>query len=222
MHSVQRFILSQLAESPALRYSDMRPKSMEASQFMYHLKALIQKGYAQKNTAGLYALTAKGKRYIDGAGDDLLPRELPRVAGLVVCRGGDRGVLYWRRTTHPAYGQLGFPVIDISFDEERSLDAFISKEFTARSGLQTQLKHRGDGYINLYDGEMLVGSLFAHLYEGEVDDSQSLHGADADLIWENEVPADSQFIISTNHLLDALQGATDHFFFELHLEEQNS
>lgn len=217
MHQTQLFILSQLCERETLRYRDMRPASMEASRFMYHLHALQRQGLVEKSGAA-YQLTAEGKRYIDKAdSDNLLPLEQARIAALIVCRHPARGVLYVQKTMQPAVGYIGFPLIDIPIDFEMPLNTFVSDAFNQATGLAVQLQHRGDGYINLLNDSQLEGSLLAHIMYAEVSSTVNLQ-ADAQAagyLWESDAAFDpAQVLASCPYVLELLARHPQRFFFE--------
>src|SRR5437868_4674149 len=86
LHKIQRFILAQLSEHDSRRYRDMKPASMESSQFMYHLKQLQSQGLVAKLAPGSYALSVQGWLYVDRADAGLDPRNQPRIGAMIVCR----------------------------------------------------------------------------------------------------------------------------------------
>lgn len=217
MHKVQQFILAQLCEKDSLRYSDMRPVTMEASKFMYHLKLLQKQNLVKKLSDGSYALSTTGKQYIDRAHDDsLLPRSQPRIAALVVCRDAERGILYAERFTQPALGYFGFPLIDIPLGFAMPLKHYVEEAFRDKIGLSCRLHHRADGYINLMRGDDLDGSLLAHIFYGE-NPTGVLEQKDTVLkyVWEKEaMPNKEKILPSVQFVQDLLAAHSEHTFFE--------
>lgn len=212
MHQTQLFILSQLCEHETLRYRDMRPASMEASRFMYHLHALKRRGLVEKSGTA-YRLSAEGKRYIDRADPgNLLPLEQARIAALIVCKHPQKGILYARKAVQPAYGYIGFPLIDVPVDFTMPLTEYIAQEFRRQTGLNAQLGHKGDGYINLLAEGQLEGSLLAHIMYGDVSDDAL---QDNTYLWESDAAFDSSKILaSCPYVLELLARSNGRFFFE--------
>lgn len=216
MHRTQLFILSQLCEHTTLRYRDMRPASMEASRFVYHLQSLQRHGLVEK-AGTAYRLTAEGKRYIDKADSDkLLPLEQARIAALIVCHHPAKGVLYVQKTTQPALGYTGFPLIDIPIDYPMPLSQFVSKQFEQTTGLSAQFIHRGDGYINLLNGGQLEGSLLAHvMYTETTADELTPAARAAGYLWESDATFNpAQVMASCPYVLELLARHSQRFFFE--------
>jgi ADP-ribose pyrophosphatase YjhB (NUDIX family) len=59
-HHIQREIFLKLRQHDVARYADINIKTIESSQFMYHLKELIRAGLVEKVEKGRYRLTRKG------------------------------------------------------------------------------------------------------------------------------------------------------------------
>lgn len=217
LHRVQQFILAQLAESDSLRYRDMRPVSMEASQFLYHLRKLICDGLVVKLASGSYALSASGKSYVDRADSDNFDlRPQARLGALIVCRHEDYGYLYVRRDTHPARGQIGFPIIDLPLGFPLPLVSYASDAFSLASGLKLALVHRADGYVNVERGGELEGSLLAHIFSAEpLSGPIDLASGMFDFCWENQLsPSDKKLVLASNEfILKQLEKHKTNFFF---------
>lgn len=215
MHKIQKFILAQLMEQSALRYSDMRPLSMEASQFMYHLKKLLNESYVTKTPDGKYSLSSKGRQFVDRADtDQIVLRDQPRVAALIVCTNADGEVLLMRRATQPFVDWLGFPIVDIPIDFPLPLAEHVSSGFTTITGLEGTLKHRADGYIKLCRNGELEGNLMTHLVAITADDAKKLTSHDGnDYFWAR--PNDTEHVLpSVHYVIEQLQSHSDFFFFE--------
>ncbi len=64
LHHIRRTILDMLAIAESLRYGQLKPKELDGNVFTYHLQGLISDKLIQKNAAGDYCLTHKGRDYI--------------------------------------------------------------------------------------------------------------------------------------------------------------
>ncbi|HVX24050.1 MAG TPA: hypothetical protein VG992_01775 [Candidatus Saccharimonadales bacterium] len=215
LHRTQQFILAQLSEKDALRYSDMRPASMEATQFLYHLRKLINDGLVEKQADGRYALTAQGKLYIDRADQDNLNlRAQPRLGAMLICRHPEKGLLYVRRSVHPVKGYIGFPIIDIPLGFPLPLVDFVADAAERKLGLKLTCKHRGDAYVNVERGDELEGSLLAHVMTADI----SIFPPDLpdDCCWEEDLTPTAQGLrlASNDAILERLAASQDFFFLE--------
>lgn len=183
---------------------------------MYHLKTLQQSGLVDKVDAR-YRLSAEGKRYIDRANaDNLLLREQARIAALIICKHPRRRHLYIQRNSQPAFGYLGFPLVDIPIDFTMPIADYVATRFQTMTGLQLSLTHRADGYINLWQGGQLEGSLLAHVMCAEASSDQlQLADQTHDYIWENDAAFNPEKLLaSCSYLLNLLDQRPGHFFFE--------
>lgn len=214
MHRIQKFILAQLMEQPSLRYSQMRPASMEASQFIYHLKKLQTAGLLEKTPDGAYTLSPKGRQFIDRADADIIvARDQPRVAALMICQNKQGETLYIRRGTQPFVGWVGFPVVDVPIDYEFPLDAYIATAFNKQTGLTGSAVHRADGYIKLLRNGELEGNLMAHVYTVNVEDENITADDLHEYFWAMSPPAEN-VLPSVNYVIEQLEQQKDFFFFE--------
>jgi len=215
LHRTQQFILAQLSEEDALRYSDMRPTSMEATQFLYHLRKLMSDGLVVKQDDGRYGLTAQGKLYIDRADQDNLNlRPQPRLGAMLICRSPEKGLLYVRRSVHSVKGYIGFPIIDIPLGFPLPLTDFVNDAAERKFGLKVSCTHRGDAYINVEHGDQLEGSLLAHIM---VADTIIFPPQLADdFCWEQDLTADDQNLrlASGEVILKHLETEQQFFFLE--------
>jgi hypothetical protein len=217
VHRTQQFIMAQLSEHDSLRYTDMRPTRMEATQFMYHLRKLTAEKLVGKLDDGTYALTAAGKRYIDRADAATFSlRSQARIGALIICEHPSRGLLYVRRDTHPVRGMIGFPIIDLPLGFPLPLVNYVSERFTQLSGIHIKLKHRADGYVNVSRGDELEGSLLAHVLVAELplDKELQLGNDQFDFCWQSEINLEVDTILASNkYIVDQLKAHTNSFFF---------
>ena len=120
-HPIQISILLQLMYSNGLRFSDMKEKRMEGSQFTFHIDKLISDGLVAKIDT-TYQLTEKGKG-IAGKLDlgDTVIAEQAKVSVLLVCirdSNQEREFLLYTRHKSPFYGFQGFPTGKVKKHED--------------------------------------------------------------------------------------------------------
>lgn len=109
MHWIQRHILKELAFSDSIRYSELKPDSVEGNLFQYHGRDLERQGLIVRNGDG-YALTPAGSRFVaDLSQTKAMNRKTaPRVVVMVAAKRDGEYLLYrWRR--HPYRGQVSLP-----------------------------------------------------------------------------------------------------------------
>ncbi len=210
MHPTQIFILTQLTDSDGLRYTDMRPTTMEASKFMYHLKALISVGYVAKQD-GLYVLTSDGTQFVDKFDEDnLTPFNHPRVAVSLIYQHPQKGTLLIWRDQQPARGSIGFLLQDVPIDFTPPITSFAAQQFKELTGINTSFSHVGDGYIRLMNNGGLDGNMLTHLMVARGTEEPTNN---PNFRWSQD--ADQNLILSSaNYVLDLVETSDSHFFFE--------
>lgn len=121
LHSIQIKILQDLLYKECIKYSDLKPKEMEGSQFTFHLEALIKEGLIKKNTLG-YALTSKGKEVANRMdyGDTDIKAQAKISAVLCCIREVDGVIQYllYTRKKNPFWGYQGFPTGKVKRGED--------------------------------------------------------------------------------------------------------
>lgn len=214
MHHVKIFILLQLSESASKRYSELKPKTMEPAQFMYHLKQLIDVGLVIKEDES-YRLSSSGVQYIDKLNDDdLTPNKYPRVTMSMIYMSPKNGALLFRQDRRPGLGLIGFFVQDVSIDFPGPLENFAKQSFKSSTGLEADFKHRADGYIRVNTDGKLLANMLTHVMvavgpDFEIDKD--------DFIWEKDASKDKMFE-SAVYVLDELSKTEDLFFFDNSIE----
>lgn len=217
MHPIQQFILLQLSENEGLRYSDIKPRSMEAAQFMYHLKQLSASGLVNKSSA-TYSLTPLGIQYIDRLNEqNLSPFSYPRIALALIYKSPTKGILLSRRSRHPGIGKVGFILIDLTIDFVPPLKQAATEAFFGITKRSIDFNHRADGYIMVCDNGAAVANMLSHVFTAE---GQDFIPSSKELVWQNEVNNNDIFV-STWLVLKDLESKKDHFFFE-HTIDLNS
>lgn len=149
-HHIQRQILYDLAFSDGLRFSELKPDTLENKAFQYHLKIVIREGFVQKTDDGLYKLTVEGQRIWRASQnnrDNLINRAYS-VLLLAIRRPADGAWLLTRRKTQPLLGLTGLIAAQPRSDQEVvQTAAQVCREQTGLTG--TFVVH-GNGYFRIY------------------------------------------------------------------------
>lgn len=154
-HHLQRSIVYQLAFSPKLKFTQLKPDLIDNKLFTYHLKKVVSAGYVAKGEDGLYALTPEGRRL----GTRVLQKQQTLVDGaasvlfLVIRRNEDNQWLLYRRNVHPLLGKTGF--MHCAPDYENSITDTAKIKCLERTGVTGDFKPLGGGYFRVFDGENL-------------------------------------------------------------------
>lgn len=152
-HHIQKTIIHKLAFSEGLRFSQLKPDTLDNKLFNYHLKLVISAGWVKKADDGLYTLTAEGRRMGVGIYRDQLSRtQMARsVLFLVVRRKDDGSWLLYRRSTHPMLGRVGF--MHATPDPSQTVEQTATKTTLQKTGLKCEFEVRGSGYFHIYSGD---------------------------------------------------------------------
>lgn len=159
-HHIQKNIVYTLAFSEGMRFSELKPDTLENKAFDYHLKKVIRAGYVEKAESGLYQLTSEGRRVGKGALKDqsrLLDRAYSTLL-LAVQRKSDSAWLLYRRRTHPMIGLSGFMHAQPAPD--RNATEVAADVLREQTGLTGEFVVHGHGYFRV----LRAGSLesFTH------------------------------------------------------------
>jgi ADP-ribose pyrophosphatase YjhB (NUDIX family) len=145
LHDIQMQVLSKLAFSESMTYTEMKPDSkMDNNQFDWHVKQLLKRGFIAHAGAS-YALTPEGKQYVASLNTEEATIELQgRLSAWVVCTrqvNGELEFLFYTRKKHPFYNCQGFPAGKIKRGE--TVEAGAQRELLQECGLtgKPQLLH---------------------------------------------------------------------------------
>lgn len=219
-HYLQRDLVYKLAFSDGLRFSELKPGTVENKLFTYHLHKVEKAGLVTKNEAGLYALTPEGRRigvqvfakqqtWVDQAYSVLL---------LVVRRKSDGAWLLCKRKTYPLLGKVGLVhAAPLAGELVTDTAARVCHE---KTGLQAQFTPQGHGYFKIYDKQHLESFIHFALLVAE-DAAGGLQASDelADYFWELAPDFTADTMLPTmSPLVEAYQRGEPFFVDqELHL-----
>jgi hypothetical protein len=217
MNRVQLFILAQLGESESLRFSELKPKSMEPAQFMYHMNRLIESGLVHKQD-NRYLLSDQGIQFIDRFSlDQLEPISYPRLGLSLVYRSKDKGYLLSKINRQPLLGQIGLIIFDVPLELKTSIVDFATDCFQQLTGRSVVFTHFADGYIKLLNNNKITANMLTHVMSSD-GPSFKIAANEASLIWQSELPIDQPLYSSTAFVLDKITTG-DRSFFELNVED---
>jgi len=130
-------ILRELLFNPSSRFSDLNIQGLSNDHFAYHVKVLIEGGYAKKENSR-YSLTNKGKEFANRMDTENTEIEKqPKIAVIIVVTkniNGKKHLLVQERTKEPYFGYYGFMTGKIRFGEKVSETA--RRELKEESGLE--------------------------------------------------------------------------------------
>ena len=184
-HHLQRDIVYRLAFAPGMRFSELKPDSIESKLFTYHLKKVVSAGYVAKTDNGQYELTPEGRR-LGLRVNDTQYMSVDRaysVLFLAIRRKHDGAWLLYRRNTHPLFGLTGF--MHATPSALRTTPEQAALECKEKTGLSGDFKIVSSGYFRVFIGEELES--FTHFTLLVCDDIQGELVSDsklADYYWD--------------------------------------
>ncbi len=154
-HHIQRAIVYRLALTPSLKFSELKPDTLENKLFTYHLKKVVAAGLVEKNADGEYALTSEGRllgvHVLENT--QAIADRAYSVLFLVIRRKSDGAHLLYRRKSHPLFGRVGFMhATPNSHESSVETAARICKE---RTGLDADFSALGSGFFRVSEGDKL-------------------------------------------------------------------
>ena len=164
-HHIQLKILHQLTLAENARYSQLKPPTVESNLFIYHLKRTMADGLVLKNPNGTYSLSKAGIAYADKVSlSSFRMRGQPKIVNLIACSNRAGEWLLYRRKHQPFIGRSGFPYGKIHLGE--TIKQSSERELQEKTNLKTELTHRGDVYVTVFEGEDLLTHTLFHVHSG--------------------------------------------------------
>lgn len=212
MHHIQKYILLTLIHTKYARFRDMRPPKVDSNAYSYHLKALVREGYIAKLDSG-YTLSPAGLFYVDHISlQNLEPRKQPKIITITVLRDARGNILLYRKPRQPFIDCWMLPYGKTHL-EDLELQSAAKRELAEKAGIEDiKLTHLGDSYIHVGNSGQIISSVLAHVFTGQISNSQC-EGNDntiwIDLNERNDLPMGP----ATQEVIDLVTGR-DAFFFE--------
>ncbi|MCA9348553.1 NUDIX domain-containing protein [Candidatus Saccharibacteria bacterium] len=204
-HHIQRRIFNRLVGAESMRYSELKPKELEANAFMYHLNELIKAGLVEKQDKQ-YQLTETGKALatrfsIRESGIRLMPTTL----SVIYLHSQDEQTLLYRRKRQPYIDALGFPSGKIHLGE--TLEEAAYRELEEKCGYQpkeVKLTLKGEFSLVSRRDKFIENHVIGHLWEGMVIDKKTHTNHAGETYWADWQAEDySQFIPGFKELIEA-------------------
>lgn len=220
-HHLQRTIVYTLAQTPELRFSELKPDTIDSKLFTYHLKKTITAGYVTKNEDGLYSLTPEGRRLGTRVfqNEQAFIDQADSVLFLIVRRKTDGSWLLYKRNTYPLLGKVGFmhgapnSVID-----SPAAAAQICQQQTGLVGEFTVL---GGGYFRVYEGTELESFTHFTLLVCEDATGELMQNDEhAEYFWQQDPDFAGADMLPNMPTLVALYNKGEPFFIEETLQAQ--
>lgn len=206
-HHIQKQIYNRLVGSDSLRYSELKPKNIEANLFMYHLGELIKSGLVEK-TDKAYSLTPEGK--LMAARFSVREQKLrimPSTISVIVIRSIKGRWLIYERLRQPFIGSLGWPSGKIHIGE--TLKVAAEREVSEKCNYDNiDLTLRGEfSLVEESQDNIYVNHVIGHVWSTTVDDEQVFDNHAGKTFWVDdwrELPYD-KFISGFKEIVDAME-----------------
>lgn len=168
-HHIQRSILAYMLTHEYARFRDLRPERVDTNLFSYHLKLLLKHDYLRKAEQG-YTLGPKGLRYVDRVrGEDMKLRTQPKIITMLLIQEGYGKVLLQKRTKQPYINTWTLPYGKLHIDDTSVLAAARREANEKLDYDPHKLRHVGDCYIRVRDGDTIESSTLVHIVRFETD-----------------------------------------------------
>ena len=178
-HHIQKHILDVLMYTAVARFRDLRPPRTDTNLFTYHLNVLVKAGMVGKTDAG-YTLSAKGLSYVDRVSTEKKQiRTQPKIVTMLVVQNSEGDILLQQRSKQPYIDTWTLPYGKLHIEDTSTLAA-AKREAQEKLGIDDPpLKHAGDCYIRVCDGDETLSTTLVHVFRFETDTVQETNS----LVW---------------------------------------
>ena len=167
IHDAQIAMMRALLFQPSLRFADLQKESdLDSKHATFHIKRLVELGYAEKTEDGDYSLTAKGKEHANKLDTDTNTVERqPKVSVILILErqneDGEREHLFQQRLKNPFFGYWARLGGKVRWGE--SLEEAAKRELLEETGLDADFEfsllfHKRD--FNKETKEVLEDKMF--------------------------------------------------------------
>lgn len=213
-HILQKQIIEKLTYAGVLRFSELKPKSVESNLFMYHLKQLIKLGFVAKVEQG-YTLTPVGLAHVDKLSlKDLKHRVQAKVLTILAVEHTDGRWLMLRRLHQPYIGKVGFPSGKVHYGEQLSDAA--ARDLEEKAGLRgIDLTLRGSLNFIFTSSGTVISNILAYVFYGKTDASHGTNKSPGfETYWDALPQAETdEYIPGYLDIHQALKVNPDQLFF---------
>lgn len=214
-HHIQKTIVYRLAFAEGLRFSELKPESLENKLFDYHLKKVVSAGFVEKSDDGTYRLTAEGRRL----GKRIMDKQLAAadkaepVLFLAVRRASDKAWLLYRRMTHPLLDRVGF--MHALPNAEQSVLEVAHDTCLEKTGINANFRVLGSGFFTTHDNDDLESyTNFTFLISDDAVGDLSQNDEFAEYFWEDNPDFTESRMLPNMKTLGNLHKAGELFFIE--------
>lgn len=217
-HHIQKDILLRLSKAPSLRFSELKPDTIESNSFMYHLRQLQAQKLVEKTDAR-YQLSDEGLAYIDGFSfHTLKPRKQPKIISILAIRNERGKWLMARRRYQPYIDQYMFVSGKQHLGE--GPEAHARRELTEKLQMDIPLTRRGLSDIRIYHATKIITHVTAHIYEGiSVSDTLPPDTHQFEYAWISPGDTNTKLLAGTHEIIEKLTHETELFFLSLDVQD---
>lgn len=144
VHEAQMSILRELLFHPSAGFAELqKPTGLDSDHFKFHISRLVELGYVEKNQAGQYKLSIKGKEYANKLDTDTNTIERqPKLSVCLIVKNKDNPdkFLVQQRLKNPYYGYWGRMGGKIRWGE--SFEEAASRELKEETNLDGQFEFK--------------------------------------------------------------------------------
>jgi ADP-ribose pyrophosphatase YjhB (NUDIX family) len=218
-HNIQKRIFNRLVGAEFMRYSELKPKELEANLFMYHLNELIKTGLVEKIDKK-YTLTAVGRSTATRFSiREQTIRVMPSAISVIVLKTKTGEWLLYKRKRQPYIGSLGFPSGKIHLGDKLIAAAY--RELDEKCGYeQSEVDLSYRGVFNLVENEEagLKNHIIGHVWQGEVSEKKTFDNHAGETFWGDwKAYPYEDFIPGFKEIVDALENP-EFFGLDLYFE----
>ena len=158
MHWIQRHILKELAVVDTLRYTELKPDSVEGNLFQYHARDLEKQGLISRDGEG-YSLTAQGKSFVANLSltRGMHRRKQPRIITMIAAKNDNDEWLLFKWKRQPYRGKVSLPSGRLEFGEDLTTSA--ADQLRNKTGYQADLSYIGS-VVMKNDGDHIIAQTF--------------------------------------------------------------
>lgn len=217
-HHIQKDILLRLSKAESLRFSELKPDTLESNAFMYHLRQLQKMKLVKKSQTG-YTLSDGGLAYIDGFSfHDLKPRKQPKLISILAISNTKGEWLMARRKYQPYIHQYMFPSGKQHIGENP--EDHVKRELAEKLGFDIPLTRRGLCDIRIYRGDAIITHVTSHVYSGTVlTDELPNETNQFSFDWVKPQDESIPLLAGTREILDKLSNEKELFFLSLDVQD---
>lgn len=213
-HHIQKTILYTLAFRESAKFSELQPAGVENKLFDYHLKQLIADKLVQKDQAGLYTLTARGRKQgVSIFENEDSKAERARSVLFLIVRDCTGKWLLYRRHTHPLIHLVGY--MHATPKPTETVFETATRELREQTDLIGSFRFCGSGFFKTEkQGELESYTHFALLACDDATGQLQQLSERAEYFWLENLDFASEEMLPNMKMLTELYEKGETFFIE--------